>query len=80
MQKPGLPNAREMSAADFKQHFEKVCRMLAYRHYQQKHPDATQQEAGAFALRHWQQWKDTALDLLATVEADRDARNAAPWN
>lgn len=53
---------------------------LAARHQQRTHPASTEDEAWAWAERHWRRFVDQAIDALALMAAVEEAHQAAATN
>ena len=75
-----LPNPATLTDDQLRIHVENFARMFAFRAAEKLHPHATDAILEAITNRTWRNWQDTALDFLATAEAYRESRAAAPWN
>jgi hypothetical protein len=69
-----------MTNEEFVQHVRLSAKMFAVRSFERANPGCTEDESWQYAERNWKQFKETALDWIAVCEADREAREAAPWN
>lgn len=47
-------------------------KLFAFLQYSRLHPDRDEEEAHAFAARHWGQFREVALDYLAVAIAVRE--------
>ncbi len=75
-----LPSFRTMTRTEFRDYFEAVCRMFAGKRFLRHNPGAAEADVLAYADRHWRTFREMSLDFIAVVEADAEARAAAPWN
>ncbi len=75
-----LPRVQSLTDSELRAHLQTVCYTLAGEHFRKHNPDADPDQADTFAQRHWREFRETALDFLALAEADREAREAAPYN
>ncbi len=54
-----------MSRKDFRRWIRVQACSLAYLYYQTNHPGVSDEQAEAFAVEHWRQWVDAALEVMA---------------
>jgi hypothetical protein len=59
---------RKMSRKEVRRTFRLFAIAVAMREYRKRHPEATEEDAFAWACRHWrkQRFKDRAMDALIT--------------
>ena len=60
---------RSLSKDELAHEVKKHAMLLAYTAYQNVHPGTEPEQAHKFAERHWSEFEEKALDLLATWEA-----------
>ncbi len=56
---------RRMSRKEFRHWIKVQACSLAFLYYKNNHPGVSDEQSEAFAVEHWRQWVDAALEVMA---------------
>jgi hypothetical protein len=75
-----MQNVRQISADELRTTIRNLAIGFAAEHYRRENPAAVEIDAWAWAKRHWQQFRERAIDAFALLSAEQQSSQGAAEN